>query len=241
VCAVSSCRVLVVDERRLLASGLARALESHAEMVEVQVLQDLSSLPVALTGGWDVVATSENYAGHVLRLAPPLTRVLAVVQHADVALLARLLRQGAAGVCTSDDLPEDVAAAVAQVASGEMRLPGYLVHDVLNELQRLRRRAQDAGEVLTKLTERERDVLAGLGQGRGRAEIGRDLGLSPHTVRTHVQHLLRKLELHSQLEAAAFARELVAAISPAPRIAEQGSVVIDLHDHKDRRGTGART
>ena len=204
-------------------------------------MQDLSLLPVALSSGWDVVVTSENYAGHVLRLAGLATRVLVVVQHPDVALLARLLRQGAAGACTSDDLPEDVAAAVLQVAVGEMRLPGYLVQDVLTELQALRRRAQDADDVLAILTERERDVLAGLGQGRGRSEIARDLGLSPHTVRTHVQHVLHKLSLHSQLEAGAYARELVAALAPAPRIADEGQVVIDLAHHKDRQEMSSRT
>jgi DNA-binding NarL/FixJ family response regulator len=225
----------------MLAAGLALVLDARPTITETRVLQDLSSLPVALTGGWDVIVTSENYASHVLRLVPTTTRVVVVVQHPDIALLARLLRQGAAGACTSADLPEDVAAAVEQVAAGEMRLPGHLVQDVLAELQRLRRRAQDADDVLALLTERERDVLAGLGQGRGRSEIARDLGLSPHTVRTHVQHLLHKLELHSQMQAAAFARELVAALAPAPRLSDEGQVVIDLDRHKDRRGSSSRT
>lgn len=234
------CRVLVVDERRMLAAGLALVLEARPSINEVRVLQDLSLLPVALTGGWDVIVTSENYAGHVLRLVPATTRVLVVVQHPDVTVLARLLRQGAAGACTSSDLPADVASAVEQVAAGEMRLPGHLVQAVLAELRRLRRRAQDADDVLALLTDRERDVLAGLGQGRGRSDIARDLGLSPHTVRTHVQHLLRKLQLHSQMEAAAFARELVVALAPSPRISNEGPVVIDLDQHKDRRGSNAR-
>jgi DNA-binding CsgD family transcriptional regulator len=86
--------------------------------------------------------------------------------------------------------------------------------------------------VLAQLTERERDVLLSLGAGRGRAEIGRDLGLSPHTVRTHVQHHLRKLSLHSQLEAGAFARELTAALAPLPRAEADPSKVIDLRSRR---------
>ncbi len=237
---MSASRVLVVDERRMLAVGLSLVIEDRPSVGEARVLQDLSSLPVALSGGWDVVVTSETYAAQVLRLAPSVSRVIVVVQHPDVPALARLLRQGAAGVCTSADLPVDVAAAVEQVASGEMRLPGHLVHDVLTELQRLRERARDADEVLALLTEREREVLSGLGQGRGRSEIARDLGLSPHTVRTHVQHLLRKLELHSQMEAAAFARELITALAPTPRTTDERQVVIDLDLHKARRNAAAR-
>jgi DNA-binding NarL/FixJ family response regulator len=238
---VPRCRVLLVDERRLLAAGLALVIEAQPEVAEARALQDLSSLPVALSSGWDVVVTSENYAAHVLRLVPASTRVLVVVQHPDVAALARLLRLGAAGACTPGDMPEDVALAVEQVARGEMRLPGELVHQVLAELQRLRQRAQDADDVLTQLTERERDVLSGLGQGRGRSEIALDLGLSPHTVRTHVQHLLRKLDLHSQMEAAAYARELVAALPPTSRGYGDPTVVIDLDERKDLRGTPARS
>ena len=232
----TACRVLVVDERRILAAGLVMVLEGRPAIIEAQALQDLSVLPVVAHGGWDVIVTSETYAGHVLRLIPATTRVVVVVQHPDIPAMAALLRRGAAGLCTSADLPEDVAACVEQVANGEMRLPGHLVQAVLAELQRLRRRAQDADDVLALLTERERDVLTGLGQGRGRNEIARDLRLSPHTVRTHVQHLLRKLGVHSQMEAAAYARDLVSALPPMPRGAEIGHVVIDLDEHKERRG-----
>lgn len=236
-----SCRVLIVDERRMLAAGLALVLEARPAITEVQVLQDLTSLPMVVGKDWTVVLTSETYASHVLRIAPESTRVLVVVQQSDVTSLARLLREGAAGACTDSDLPEDVAAAVEQVANGEMRLPSHLVPEVVAELQRLRKQAHDADALLAQLTQRERDVLAGLGQGRGRTEIARDLGLSPHTVRTHVQHLLHKLQLHSQLEAAAFARELVAALAPAARFTEGTPTVIDLDQHKDRRDSSSRS
>lgn len=230
-------RVLVVDERRVLASVLASVLDGWPGIQQASVLQDLSALPAAISSGWDVIVTSEGYAHHVLRIAPPVTRVLVVMQRADVPSLSLLLRFGAAGACTFADLPADVAAAVTQVAAGEMRLPGFLVQEVLEELRRLQRRAQEAEDVLSLLTERERDVLTGLGQGRGRTEIARDLGLSPHTVRTHAQHLLRKLSLHSQLEAGAFARDLLSALAPSPRLSRGDDVVIDFEQHKDRRTT----
>lgn len=167
-------RVLLVDERRLLRADLGLVIEARPSVAEARALQDLSSLPVAVTGGWDVVVTSETYAAHVLRLAPAATRVLVVVQQVDVGALAQLLRLGAAGACTHEDLPEDVAAAVEQVARGEMRLPPAVVAQVLVELHRLRRRAQDADDVRTSLTDRERDVLTGRDQGRGRSDIARD-------------------------------------------------------------------
>ncbi|HUR13672.1 MAG TPA: response regulator transcription factor [Mycobacteriales bacterium] len=231
-----SCRVLVLDERRLLAAGVAHVLETRAQVREVRVAQDLSSLPAALANGWEVVVTSGALAEQVLHHVHADKRVLVIVTVPDVPQMARLLSLGAAGICTSHDLPEDVADAVLQLAQGEMRLPAALLPDILRELNQLRQGAQEAERVLAQLTERERDVLTALGQGRGRAEIGRDLGLSPNTVRTHVQHLLRKLSLHSQQEAGAYARELEAATTPRQRQPPQGTVVIDLTRHKARSG-----
>jgi DNA-binding NarL/FixJ family response regulator len=225
--------VLIVDERRLLAAGLAHVLAARPAISQASVLQEPSSLQAALAGRWDVVVCSETYAGTVLSTAPPATRVLLMLQEVDVPRTAALLTQGAAGVCTPEDLPADVADAVEAVAQGEMRLPRASVRALLDELQRVRNRATRADDVLAQLTERERDVLLGLGQGRGRAEIGRALGISPHTVRTHIQHLLAKLSLHSQLEAAAFAREMMAARAAVPDPEAPASQVIDLNTRRE--------
>lgn len=227
-------RVLIVDERRLLGAILAEVISAEDAALEARVLRELSTLPTALASGWDVVIASEAYAPPVLRLSDPSTRVLVLVQSVRIPAVALLLRQGAAGVCTPQDSPQDVLAAVRQVADKGMRLPTDVVAPVLLELERLRAVADDADRVLSLLTEREREVLAGLGRGRGRAEIGQDLNLSPHTVRTHIQHLLRKLSLHSQLEAGAFARELGAALGRDVQDSDSGRV-LDLRDPPQSR------
>lgn len=227
------CRVLIVDERRLLAAGLAHVLATRPAVAEASVLQEPSSLPAALASGWDVVVSSDSYASAVLHLAPPATRVLLVLPESDVQRMAEFLRQGAAGVCTPEDLPVDVADAVEAVALGEMRLPSSALRAVLSELQRVRDRAVRADVALAQLTDRERDVLLALGRGRARTQIARDLGISPHTVRTHIQHLLSKLSLHSQLEAAAFAREITAALASVPPTEPTGNTVIDLNTRRD--------
>jgi RNA polymerase sigma factor (sigma-70 family) len=76
----------------------------------------------------------------------------------------------------------------------------------------LSRRALDMGDratdaLLNRLSPREREVLALLGRGWSNAQIGRELSISPHTVRTHIQNILQKLEMHSKLEAATFAMQ----------------------------------
>jgi RNA polymerase sigma factor (sigma-70 family) len=68
---------------------------------------------------------------------------------------------------------------------------------------------------LNRLSPREREVLALLGRGWSNARIGRELYISPHTVRTHVQNILQKLEMHSKLEAATFAMQHGSSPTPA--------------------------
>jgi DNA-binding NarL/FixJ family response regulator len=60
---------------------------------------------------------------------------------------------------------------------------------------------------LARLTRRETEVLALLGRGARAAQIARQLGVSPATVRNHVQSILKKLGVHSQLEAVLLARD----------------------------------
>jgi RNA polymerase sigma factor (sigma-70 family) len=64
-----------------------------------------------------------------------------------------------------------------------------------------------ADALLNRLSPREREVLALLGRGWSDAQIGRELYISPHTVRTHEQNLFQKLEMHSKLEAASLAMQ----------------------------------
>jgi DNA-binding NarL/FixJ family response regulator len=79
-------------------------------------------------------------------------------------------------------------------------LPQSLPPQLLRWLLDIGDRSSEAP--LNRLSPREREVLALLGRGWSTAQIGRELSISPHTVRTHVQNILQKLEMHARLEAA---------------------------------------
>jgi RNA polymerase sigma factor (sigma-70 family) len=79
-------------------------------------------------------------------------------------------------------------------------LPQSLPPQLLRWLLDIGDRSTDAP--LNRLSPREKEVLALLGRGWSNAQIGRELFISPHTVRTHVQNILQKLEMHARLEAA---------------------------------------
>jgi RNA polymerase sigma factor (sigma-70 family) len=82
-------------------------------------------------------------------------------------------------------------------------LPQPLPPQLLRWLLDIGDRSTDAP--LNRLSPREREVLALLGRGWRTAQIGRELYISPHTVRTHIQNILQKLEMHTRLEAATLA------------------------------------
>lgn len=201
-------RVLVVDSRAIFAAGLAQYLRSVPGTAEVDALGRSPDARPLMHQAWDVVVADEKSAQ---RFRDELAdyRVLVLVDHVDIVLITDLVAGGAAGVCLAEEGVEVVAQAVATIAGGGMRLPADLVKPVLEELLRWRSRAASAQQSLDQLTAREREVLELLAGGLGRAEIAERLTLSQHTVRTHVQHLLRKLSLHSQLEASALGRRLL--------------------------------
>jgi RNA polymerase sigma factor (sigma-70 family) len=78
--------------------------------------------------------------------------------------------------------------------------PRAMLPKLVQQLLEIGDRASDAP--LNRLSPREREVLALLGRGWSNAQIGRELFISPHTVRTHIRNILQKLEMHSKLEAA---------------------------------------
>jgi DNA-binding NarL/FixJ family response regulator len=73
-----------------------------------------------------------------------------------------------------------------------------------------------ADSPLSRLSPRERQVLLLLRRGWDNAQIGHELFISPHTVRTHIQNILEKLDMHSKLEAATFAMQYVPELSASP-------------------------
>jgi DNA-binding NarL/FixJ family response regulator len=135
----------------------------------------------------------------------PGTRVMLLTQEIDLDLLLSAIRSGAVGVVDKKSGTRTVLRAVQAALDGEGVVPRAMLPGLFRRLLDLGERATDSP--LNRLSPREREVLALLGRGWNNARIGRELFISPHTVRTHVQNILQKLEMHSKLEAATFAMQ----------------------------------
>ena len=136
--------------------------------------------------------------------ARPETRVVVLGDDHDADLLLAAIRAGAAGVVGKTYGASTVLRVAGAVLEGEGAVPRAMLLEVARKVVS-RDRAPDSP--LSRLSPRERQVLARLSRGWDNARIGRDLFISQHTVRTHIQNILEKLGMHSKLEAATFAMQ----------------------------------
>jgi DNA-binding NarL/FixJ family response regulator len=136
--------------------------------------------------------------------ACPETRVVVLGDDRDADLLLAAIRAGAAGVVGKNYGASTVLRVAGAVLDGEGAVPRSMLLEVA---RRMVAKSKSADSPLARLSPRERQVLLLLSRGWDNARIGRDLFISQHTVRTHIQNILEKLGMHSKLEAATFAMQ----------------------------------
>jgi DNA-binding NarL/FixJ family response regulator len=141
----------------------------------------------------------------------PTLRVLVLAAEMDLSLFVSAMRQGALAVVLKTSRPETILRAVRATLEGGCLVPRAILPKVFRELVDTDRVAGESP--LNRLSSREKEVLALLGRGWDNAAIGSALFISPHTVRTHIENILEKLEMHSKLQAATFAMQWAAELS----------------------------
>jgi DNA-binding NarL/FixJ family response regulator len=113
------------------------------------------------------------------------------------------LRVGASGFVLKDDPPEQLIAAIRTVAAGDALLSPTITRRVIKEFARIPRPAPP--KELSELSERELDVFRLIARGLSNAEIGQELYIGETTVKTHVTHILQKLNLRDRVQAVVLA------------------------------------
>jgi DNA-binding NarL/FixJ family response regulator len=197
--------ILIVDDHEFVAVALANLLEMEPGVRVVATTGDgARALSLVSSGKVDVVVLDVRLAGgsdgtdlipDFLRAAPDL-KVLMLSAWGDARSLARAVEAGCHGYVLKDQTASELVRAVLAVADGETVFAPALLPQVLGML-RPKPMTQDA------LTARENEILQMLADGASTAQIAEALYLSVNTVRNHVHSLIRKLGVHSRLEAVA--------------------------------------
>jgi DNA-binding NarL/FixJ family response regulator len=206
-------RVLVVDDHPLFRSGM-RALLGAAP--ETETIGEASSgeeaIHLSATLRPDVVLMDLHLPGisgidatrRILQNAPE-TRILVVTMFEDDHSIFSAIRAGARGYILKGASPDEVLRAIQVAANGEAIFSPSVAGRLTDFFgsHRLEAMAQPFPE----LTDREREVLNLIAQGRNNAEIARCLTLSVKTVANHVSNILGKLHLADRTQALLQARE----------------------------------
>ncbi len=205
-------RVIIADDHELAREGLRAMIardpgfvlvgeaSSAEEAVSLTVSQspDLAILDVQFGGA----SLDGFFAARAIRSNAPDVGVLMVTLHDAPQFVSAAIQAGARGYMLKDASRSELIAAMKAVASGATAFPSRLLVRALDQEPA----SPDAGvSRLARLTAREREVLRHVARGLTNKAIARELGLSPGTVKVHVERLLSKLGVTDRTQAAVMA------------------------------------
>jgi DNA-binding NarL/FixJ family response regulator len=208
-----SIRVLVADDQSMVRAGF-RMLLSHQEDIEVvaEASNGLEAVDKAARFHPTVVLMDIRMpeldglqATRRILAADDAARILVLTTFDHDEYVYEALRAGASGFVLKDDPPEQLLAAIRVVAGGDALLSPTITKRVIKQFARIPRPAPPAQ--LGELTERELDVFRLIARGLSNAEIGKELYISDTTVKTHITHILQKLDLRDRVQAVVLAYE----------------------------------
>lgn len=215
-------RILIVDDHALFAEairltldaqgvdvvGIVHTVEEGLEAVH-RLRPDVALVDIGLPDGSGLVL------GERILEDLPETKVVALSALGDPRAVRDALKIGFHGYIIKDTSISRFVSAIEAVLSGEVVVPRALAPRVAGKQSS---DEQAVALLVDQLTPRERQVLELLVEGASGQTIARTLGISPNTVRTHVQNVLTKLQVRSRLEAATFAvRHRIVPLPPQDR------------------------
>lgn len=197
-------RVVVIDDHTLIRQGIVGLIDRQDDLQVVgeagngrdgidlvaTLRPDLVLLDVAMPGISGLDATRE------LKVRWPDLPVIMLTIHDRDDYIFEALRAGAVGYVLKGADVQELLAAIRSVRRGEVYLQPQAIKSLVADF--LRRAEVEGGGRLDGLSDREREVLRLIAQGKTTPEIAAALGLSPHTVGSHRERIMRKLDLHSK-------------------------------------------
>jgi DNA-binding NarL/FixJ family response regulator len=205
-------RILIADDHGIVRTGLRLLLDRlpDIEVVgeagdgreAVRLASELDADVVIMDIGMPLL-NGIDAAAQIVR-ENSRRAVVILSMHADESYILRALDAGARGYLLKENADDDLERAIHSVVAGKPFFTRSIAETLLEDYLRLmrERRVQDSYDLLT---ERERQVLQLLAEGKSNKEVATFLNLSPHTVETHRTNLMQKLNLHNTAEIVLYA------------------------------------
>lgn len=206
-------RILLIDDHALFRIGLQELLQRRGIDVVAALGDCREGIDLATEAKPDVVLLDMRMPDmngiEVLRelrkrkLSMPIAILTTSRDETDVI---NSLQEGAQGYLLKDMEPDDLIAALENIVNGNTVVANELTN-VLAKAVKGEPQESSAQAAFANLTPREREILCHLADGQSNKVIARNLGISDGTVKLHVKAILRKLDVHSRVEAAVIAVE----------------------------------
>lgn len=206
-------RVLVVDDQAMVRAGLRLILDGQADIEVVGEAADGEEAQVAVRRDrpdlvlmdirmprLDGIAATRKLIEH-----DPAVRVLVVTTFDADQYVFEALRAGASGFILKDSSPEQLVAAVRLIAAGDALLAPARTRRLIET--QVRPKPTVDSSLIGTLTDREREVLVLMARGLDNSQIAAELFIGDATVRTHIGHVLSKLNSRSRVQAVVVAYE----------------------------------
>jgi two-component system response regulator NreC len=197
-------RVFVVDDHLIIRRGLSLIVKDQQDMVLVgeasdgwEAVESITSMkPDVVLMDIELPGISGVEATKKISESNPNTAVLILTSHEREDLLFQSLRAGAAGYTLKSTDSEDLLAAIRTVNAGEVCISPSMASKLVGDY--LDRSGNPEGiDTYSSLSNREREVLPLLAEGHSHQTIATKLQVSPFTVQTYRQRIMRKLDIHS--------------------------------------------
>lgn len=210
---VDTIRVALLHPEQTWVDALEMLLAPQPDIEVAAAHTDLDWIRHAVaTGSVDLLLVKiDDRVGpsviEALRTSSPGLGVVAVTDSEEASLLCKAVRAGVRGWVGKNTSAEHFVRAIRSVHQGEAWFPRAFISELVDSLLAAEHSNRQAWGALSSLSTRELEVLHCLTQGLTRREIAERFVLSPHTVRTHINNMLRKLDVHSTLAAVSLARQ----------------------------------
>jgi DNA-binding NarL/FixJ family response regulator len=215
--------LVLIDDNRLLREGLAAMIHAQPGFRVLAASADVEeALAKVREASPDVVLLDFGLADHdslaltaTVHAEVPSARVVVMGLLALQEDVADYVRAGASGFIMLDASFEEFFETIRAVADGAEVLPRALTNSLFSQIVRNAPVASKARVLESvRLTNREREIIALLGEGLSNKEIASRMNIAVHTVKSHVHNVLEKLALNSRLEVAAFSHARGASEAP---------------------------
>ena len=204
-------KILLADDHKIMREGLRSLIEKNSQFeivgqaedgrMTVRLAQELMPDIIIMDIGMPDLNGIE--ATRRIKAIVPETRIIALSMYHDKRFVSGMLGAGASGYLTKDCALDELVTAVEVVAKNETylspRVAGAGVRKYVNHLSKSSR----AG--IATLTDRQREVLQSLSEGKNTKQIASALRISVKTVETHILNIKEKLDIHSTAELTRYA------------------------------------